>query len=185
MSDDTPIVFVDIDGVLNNALNYHEWNAAHDAGLKERLAAGMEDDRWVSPADDPYVLKLFDGPMVSRLQNLCDQTGAAVVVSSSWRMFYASRFQKLADILRAAGVSAPIVGPTPTVCPNRWDAINLWLHTNRKNQKVRYAILDDEAPQFRMICTDGHLVQTAGHVGLTDKDVERAVKNMKRGRTIT
>jgi hypothetical protein len=168
-----PIVFVDIDGVLNSPRDYHEWNAA----WRETRPDG---DPWHDPTEDPHVLKLFNKDLVAKLNSITDPVDADVVVSSSWRLFYASRFDKLRDILKAAGVHANVLEATPVGFPERWEAILIWLHTRGKGQRVQYVILDDEAPRFRMTHINAHLVQTSSVVGLQDHDVRRALKILKR-----
>jgi hypothetical protein len=138
------LVFLDIDGVVNSGKNYHEWNAAWDAGVKERAEQGLQTDRWLDPGEDPYVIKLFDAENIARLNEITDQTGAAIVVSSSWRMFYASWFRKLQDTLAAAGVTGKVLAPTPTHIPQRGQAIDGFLQSNFKGRSVGMVILDDE-----------------------------------------
>jgi len=170
------LVFLDIDGVVNSGKNYHEWNAAWDEGLKERQRLGLETDRWVNPADDPYILKLFDADNIAVLNRITSEAGAAIVVSSSWRMFYASRFQKLKDILAAAGVQAQVLGPTPTHVPHRGAAIDAFLYQNYKGKSLHLAILDDEPKSSFTPNCDPWLVQTNGTKGLQEKDAARALK---------
>jgi hypothetical protein len=179
----TPTVFLDIDGVVNSGRNYHEWNEAWNEGYKARAAAGLETDRWVDPAEDPYVLKLFDAENIAVLNQITSESGARIVVSSSWRMFYHSRFQKLRDILAAAGVKAEVVGPTPTSVPHRGLAIEGWLAANVPGQALNIVILDDESKHSFTPEIERWLVQTDGKKGLQPKDLARALKVIK-GRKI-
>lgn len=173
----TPTVFLDIDGVVNSGRNYSEWNHAWNEGLAAREAAGLDTDRWHAPADDPYILKLFDAENIAVLNRITSESGARIVVSSSWRMFYASRFQKLRDTLAAAGVAAEVVGPTPTYCPHRGLAIEAYLKD--LNGACNIVILDDEPKHSFTARTEKWLVQTNGAKGLVETDVARALKVLK------
>lgn len=119
-----PIVFLDIDGVLNHWRLYAE--------LEER--AGH-----TAPAD------WLDRECIARLDALCDATGAEVVISSSWRLYGEEKgvtpgWRWAADVLREAGLRATVIDGTPDlrehyaplygetrVERSRWHEIWAWL----------------------------------------------------------
>jgi hypothetical protein len=107
-----PVIFLDIDGVLNHHGTYDVWRAAR--GLERG-----EDDAWVPGDEDPHVLKLFDAVCVGHLNALADAARADVVVSSSWRLLYSRDFERLREVLVRAGVRAPVLGPTRTSSTGR------------------------------------------------------------------
>ena len=84
------ILFLDIDGVLNSA----KWYARQRNGL-----------------DD---LAHFDPTLVRRVDEIAGRTGAAVVISSAWRLSHP--LDELRTLLRRAGlVRAPMIGETPEI----------------------------------------------------------------------
>jgi hypothetical protein len=184
-----PIVFVDIDGVLNNPGNYQEWDKAkqeeHAKRVQQSQEENAEDDRWEDPTGDKFAHLLFDKKMCERLNKITDATGAAIVISSSWRLFYGnSKMDKLIEIFRQAGVTAPILGPTPVNIGRRGTAIVAWLVSNRGRMKADwdpYVILDDEDESSFEMPTRDHLVRTYGYKGLTDVDVTKAIAILKGG----
>lgn len=147
---DRPIVFLDIDGVLNSQ--------AWLDGLNRRVeCVGVWDEEW---ADQ------LDPACVARLGRIVAATGAAVVVSSSWREVMP--ISQVAAHLRARGFAGDVIDRTPTT-GYRGEEIRAWL--DRHAMVDRYVILDDDP---RAGGPDRH-VKTAWAVGLTDADVERAV----------
>lgn len=145
-----PIVFLDIDGVLNSAEFHRERH--------RRLGR----------------LGHFDPAAVERLNRLTDNTGAVLVISSSWRQYGEDYCREL---LRQVGVKAKVIGVTPILDDGstimrsvpRGQEIQAWLD---EHPTEAYVILDDEDGM------DGlrhHFVHTRHEVGLTDGDVERAM----------
>jgi len=151
-----PVAFLDVDGVLNHSAVY--------AACAKRAGETVPAD-WIDPA------------CVARVDALCDRTGAAVVVISSWSA-YLSEIQ-FDMVMRVCGLRASIIGYAPSTCPEdvqpdsttvRWDAIQKWLaaHPDARD----WVILDDcdwsGFPPERF-------VRTSQATGLTDADVDRAV----------
>lgn len=169
-----PIVFLDIDGVLNSPKNYHEWYMARDAA-PETVTSLMPHGQ------DPHVLKLFDGENVRHLNTITSAVDAKIVISSSWRFSFDMRENgeaELGEILKNAGVTAEVLGFTPPKNRHRGDAIRQWLSERcpaggTERTVFNIAILDDCPPKDfpRM---SGWLVETDGATGLTAKDVEKA-----------
>lgn len=146
------IIFLDIDGVLNS----HDW-------WKRR------------PHQDNRPHNEIDPDAVARVQRLVDETGASVVISSTWRLLH----KKLAlqSLLSAKGLRARIAGVTPAL-PKReergyeiqayLDVANLLPEPHRPAGVV---ILDDDSD---MVHLAPWLVKTHFDRGLTDWEVERA-----------
>jgi len=70
---------------------------------------------------------------------LTDKFNADIVVSSCWR-----RDKKIKSILKKAGVTAQVIGITPTLhlTGNRGEEINAWIKDN--NYIGDYLIIDDD-----------------------------------------
>lgn len=170
------VIFLDIDGVLNNCnTRCDDVGWRHQQGDKIRIP--------IEPL------------CIERLNRLVAETGAKVVISSSWRMF--ADFDELGLALAGYGLVADVVGETP-------DVINdpVWMEKWRTREGVPFAYerlergmeiqeyLDNhpEVTNFVILddCQDmAHLrpwlVLTDPCVGLDDPDVERAKFLMERG----
>jgi hypothetical protein len=85
-----PVVFLDIDGVLNSKQWY-----AHDAASHEGISS-TERKLWEHS---------IDPDCVQRLNRILQQTGAVVIVSSSWRKKHA--LSEIVSILGACPSNAP------------------------------------------------------------------------------
>lgn len=151
MSAVTNVVFLDIDGVLNSRRS--AWARTEIGEL--------------------------DPSACARLQRLCDESHAAIVVSSAWRLVYG--LPRTVARLRAAGLRAPVVGETPHL-PNaaRGVEIGRWLARSAPTECPSLSgmvILDDiEA----MALLAPWLVLTTDDVGLTDEHVDMALEVLAR-----
>jgi hypothetical protein len=160
------IVFLDIDGVLNHC------NTRHN----------------VSPTGtEPLPIPIAPECM-ARLNRLIAETGAKIVISSSWRKF--ARWQDLGPALVRHGLVADVIGETPDLVN---DAIWLDRWRTREGAPFSYERLErgweirewlaarPEATAFVILddCSDMDelkpwLVLTHPIDGLDDPDVERA-----------
>lgn len=134
------VLFLDIDGVLNSTRS-----AAAFGGYPHKL----------DQAD------MFDRVAIGLVQRLCQETGAAVCISSSWRPEYTA--QEFAD---AFGV--PVIGKTPYVQGPRGAEIAAWLAA--KDDVERYAIVDDDGDMLPEQIP--YFVQTSCAAGLSFADYE-------------
>lgn len=139
------IIFLDVDGVLNNA----------------RWARKMYDEGVHVYADD----LLYD-PSIKQLKRLIDATDAKVILSSSWRN-HPDAMSHLATQLAAYNIF--IYGVTPNVGPQRGDDISEWLANHPVDN---YVILDDDSD---MTVHMDHLVQPSYETGLQYTHVDRAI----------
>jgi hypothetical protein len=142
------VVFLDIDGVLINR-----------RALVER--------RSLSQRADP--------DCVAALNHITDETGAVIVVSSSWRLDYS--VEELVDLLKAWGVTGSVVGKTPALDRDsvRGDEIAAWMK-ERDVQVSDVVILDDDA-DMRWLAP--RLVQTDFKPGLTMVQAKRAIEVLR------
>lgn len=157
-----PVIFLDIDGVVNTSKNYHEWHKAHK---ESPVATGKYSIL------DPHATKLFDPELVGNVKEVIKRTGAMIVVSSSWRLMFGSEFELLRDLLVRVGFSPDdIAGATPYQNPERASAIQDWLlGTNQR--EVQMVILDDEDNALFGVFDLAPLhVQTDVNIGFKDAD---------------
>ena len=125
----TPVIFLDIDGVLND-----------ESWLRAVIARYPGAFRW----SIELAQELLDPIRCARVQRICDATGAAIVIVSGWR-----RHAPAADIARLLanrGLTAPVIGAVGGVRfsgDTRDDATAEWLHNHP--EVTRYVVIDDDA----------------------------------------
>jgi len=152
------LIFLDIDGVLNNS------------GWWEKLYADQ--------SQSPY---LFDPQNVTSLNMILDQTGANIVISSAWR--HGKKLNWLKKHLRKQGVRGHVLGVTPDgwnikSFPENWvrgHEIELWLKRHTDGKAV-FVILDDDDDMGPLM---DRLVQTDMKYGLTPELAAKATRMLK------
>ena len=159
------VVFLDIDGVLNHC-----------------------DTRCPTPTSGEPLPMPIEPKCMERLNRLIAETGAKIVISSSWRLF--ARWQDLGPALVRHGLVAEVIGETPNLVNDEtwlanWEAhkgapftfellergweIGEWLAAHP--EVTAFVILDDCSD---MDALKPWLVLTHPNDGLDDPDVERA-----------
>lgn len=142
------VIFLDIDGVLNN---------------QEVFKRKKE-------------IRVWDEKCIDRLNRITEETGAKIVISSTWRRsndFYSA-------IKNEMGITGEIIGKTPDYLPRgepeiyRGDEIQAWLDENPNVKK--FIILDDDSDMAHLMF---HLLQTETKIGLTDEHAEEAIRRLK------
>ena len=139
------VVFLDIDGVLN-----------HSAFLKH-MPRNFSD------------LDMIDPKAVQLLNKLLEDTGANIVISSSWRIGHT--VVHLQQLLTGAGLLFPerVIGTTTSRSNlERGAEINIWL---KQVPVDGFVILDDDCDMNPLM---DHLVQTDFEKGLQPEDIEKA-----------
>jgi hypothetical protein len=156
-----PVVFLDFDGVMNSKM----WFETHHEELK----------------DLPFLeraSKELDPQLVARVKRIVDDADAEVVISSSWRILHSA--EQLGDILTECGwFMPPIIGVTPRAIPGPYSTergveVNMWL--TEKKFRGAHVILDDGTD----FLPGQPLVQTEWEIGITEEDVDRALKILRR-----
>lgn len=150
------VLFLDIDGVLNHS----EW---YSSGRNPGNLDGNEGD--------------IDPQCAGRVASVCRRTGAKIVVSSDWRISWASTQARLSRMGLGSDV---VIGCTPDhtmlrmfrgVDASRGGEVEEWLQSHPECEE--YVIVDD-----RTDFTDEqkqHMVTVDSEIGITDDDVEMAV----------
>lgn len=159
------IIFLDIDGVLNNInTRKKSFNApVPDAykGFDKRIL--WED------------LVYFDKDLVGNLAKIVAETGAKIVISSSWRyMRTKDQMQELLDLSGGQGVFDVIDMTDKRLA--RFSAIDKWLEDHP--EVTHYVVLDDDHQSHEWGNLDYkklRQVRTVDETGLDEACTERAL----------
>ncbi len=159
------IIFLDIDGVLNSFEFQFGKHSKWSSNKRSQI--------------DPNAVNL--------LNKLINSTNADVVLSSTWRILH---YDILQEILNEMGCIANIIDKTPQThfkakkykhC-QRGMQIQEWINKNEEVFSVkngdRFIILDDSTDMGHLT---SYLIKTSSLVGLTDKDVEKAIAVLNEG----
>lgn len=141
-ADPPRVVFLDIDGVL---VTVRYAILLRDSG--DSLYSGV--DAWrADRLRNPTPYARFDPQCVGRLNHILHETGAKIVISSSWR---GRGLAALREIFRQEGVTGELIGCTPDLDQSgllhpyraRGHEIAAWLNPH---PAVRcFAVLDDDS----------------------------------------
>ena len=116
-----------------------------------------------------------------RVKRICDETGAKIVISSSWRWYsldetFKRIYKRCPEINENHFLLNKdlCVGVTRRIGPGgRGDEIKDWLSEHPDVKK--FVILDDDS--FDMLPEQKpFLINTAWNIGIQDEDVEKAIK---------
>ena len=142
------LIFLDIDGVLNCQLFYDE------------------------QLDGSYVEQNICKKRVGWLNDLCKDTGAKIVISSTWRM--GRTIDEMRDILNEVGATFEIIGMTPILRNEgcvRGNEIQQWIEKNDSITGLPYydysdyVIIDDDSDM--LLWQKDNFFQTDSYSGLT------------------
>lgn len=154
------IIFLDFDGVLNSQLWYVRTKGSREIDDLDKEAIGF-------------------------LNNLIEDTGAKVVVSSTWRL--GRTVEELQEILNRNGFKGEVIGKTISMnngedgdCILRGNEILQWIKSHPAEVGVgywdykNYVIFDDDSDM--LYWQRNNFIQTDPYVGLTPNDVFKAKK---------
>ena len=152
-----PVLFLDIDGVLNS----EAWYLANVALFEKRAESDLD-----------HYLRDIDPEAVARLNRVVEVSDPTIVLSSTWRFI---RMPKVPDILTRRGFTGEIASATPRdPHGHRGREICAWLDAH--TDVTTFAVVDDD--RFDIIDTP-HLVPRFVHtpqkLGLQDEHVDRLI----------
>jgi len=188
MKDPVHVIFLDIDGVLNSEAYLRRLDEQH----RQRGHADPVRPEHEKTCECYRLEHQIDRHAIARLNRLVAETGANIVISSSWRKLMDP--PELHRVLKSHGLVAEIVGETPDGYNDpemratfgcidrifRGHEIDLWL--KQHPEVTRFVILDDSSD---MELHKNRLVQTDCEEGLLDAHVDLAIRVMSwDGRTI-
>lgn len=175
------VIFLDIDGVLNSEAHLRRLDDQHrQRGHTDSVRPKHE------TTCECYRLECqIDRDAVVRLNRLVAETGAKIVISSSWRKLIDP--PELCRVLVNHGLVAEIIGETPNGCSDpgmfaafgsidrifRGHEIDLWL---KRHPEVEHFVILDDGSDMEM--HKNRLVQTDCEEGLLDEHVDLAIRVM-------
>jgi hypothetical protein len=199
------IIFLDCDGVINSCA-FH--TKQHEAGLcaececRHEPVAGYLNAAgecscariggpWIQPREHEFQPRGFlrprgwpqehiDPAAIAVLNKIVEQTGAFVVVSSTWRI--GVRRTEVNGWLRGAGFTGIVLALTPVLGKRRGFEIQAWLDAynkaplRRHGEVTHFVILDDDSDMEHLM---PKLVQIDNSVGLTEADIPRIVAQLE------
>ena len=146
------IIFLDVDGVLNNR------NSMNLANGEDGKPTGNH------PPGPLGFMFTVDKTCVQLLRNLVENHDLKIVVSSTWRFHP----HALSTALEWCGWSnPPIIGKTDREGNHRGMQIQRWLDQH-KDQVSEWAIIDDDSQDIHQ---KDHFVHTKHEVGLTSEHI--------------
>ena len=159
------VIFLDIDGVLNTKW----WYTQMDRNTPK----------------DKYGYA-FDPKSVANLKRILDETGAEIVISSSWKSLGLS---ELEEMWQDRGLPGKLIGITPNNVSDelllnadldhmelfsiRGMEIKEWL--DKHGKKVSHYVIIDDMDNF-LPEQQSHFVQTDPEVGISELDVKKIVR---------
>ena len=150
------IIFLDVDGVLNSINNlievYNKTKKPH------------------SGYDYP-----FDENCLKNLQELVNETNSKLVITSTWRKEQKGR-ETLLNELKEYGLDKQVIGYTP-VLPNGNREAEIKKYLSTLKEMPNYIILDDSKEFVEL---SHALIKTDTRTGLTNKNVEQAIKILNK-----
>jgi len=147
------VIFLDVDGVLNYS------------------------KCWERPEHKNNGTFVWDKDCISQLNRIIKETGAKIVVSSTWR----NSKEHYNAVLNEMNIEGEFIGKTPKYVPvdhpdgsQRGDEIQAWMDSQEIEPIEKFVILDDDADMRHLI---DHLIQSDFmKEGLTKELADEAIQ---------
>ena len=147
------VIFLDFDGVMDTA--YYD-NYLNYMGLPEKDKQGV----------------VFDPDCIANLRRIIDETGADIVVSSTWKDFMT--YKEILEMWEYRKLPGFVTDTTPTCSRKRGDEIDSWLE--ECNTECEYVIIDDmDETQFNEHQYD-RLFVVNPYDGLNEQTAEKVIQ---------
>jgi HAD domain in Swiss Army Knife RNA repair proteins len=165
------LVFLDLDGVVND---------------DEHVNAALVGHAHITRFSLELAQRCTDPVRVARVQRVCDETDARVVIVSAWRRW--ATVEEITQVLRGVGLTAPVLGAVGGVKMSadlRADAALEWL--DEHPEVTGWVVIDDTVSHYGHPSKRGpryHNPRFVGRVvhprdGITDADADEAVRILR------
>lgn len=155
------ILFLDIDGVLNTG---------DDTASRHYMKKRTNNRDWTH---DEQNCNLFDERCVRWLHYIIEETGAKIVISSTWRR---KGLQYMWDFWKRRDLPGEVIGITPVLNRPRGEEIDAWLEEN--DYWTNYCIVDDDSDM--LFEQKFRFVKTHNRFGLTLETAEAIVNILNK-----
>ena len=164
----TPIIFLDIDGVFNSQEFYTKrYNQSQK--LYKKILRKLVKKKQITR--EQYYKDQLDSDKIEIFNQLCIDTNAVVVVSSTWRKN--KTIEELQKILNDSGATFKIIDFTPYTGYERGTEISAWIKTNVNIENfgipyynfTDYVIIDDDSDM--LLNQASHFFNTDNYTGMT------------------
>lgn len=154
-----PIIFLDVDGVLNSQLHYESKQYTNYLNFGDKTS------------DIEYNKSQISEEKILMLNGLCEEINAIVVISASMRNQYS--VEELQEIFNYCGATFTIIDKTGFTGFERGTEISQWLKKNITLEKHgcyyfdfnKYVIIDDDSDM--LLTQQYNFFQTDTYIGLT------------------
>ena len=160
------IIYLDIDGVIATTPTY---NAAYRAGFKlsEKTLSG--------------VISLLDPQKIEQFNAIIEQTGAQIILSSTWRFLPLLGDLTPIELLKKAGLKGEFIGTTSMDEELISRGHEIADDVKRRGLKSdEYIILDDDQTAGERLKAIGHSsnrwIQTSADRGMNKKHAQKAIE---------
>lgn len=189
VKDITNVIFLDMDGVINNDDFLEQWMDIHGNSVESKKEFASR--YYYHDGESGYVVP----ELLERLKRLCEETDCKIVWSSSWREYYWKRnqdtgefnfnYQQIRHLWLAKGLPFDrFIGCTPCEDCSRFSyvprgvEIQMWLDENASRRNIgKVAIIDDnEDAEIGVEYERAKFFQTMFQHGLTEEiadDIKR------------
>jgi predicted transcriptional regulator len=161
------IIFLDIDGVLNTGIYAtHFFEICKHFGLTKKEAKD-----WRHGMRDEFGSH-FDPKPVQLLKWIIEETGAKIVISSTWRL---SGLETMKLMWEMRDLPGEVIDITPYLNTNRGEEIEAWL---KENDVDSYVIIDDDTDMLPEQLNN--FVNVDSEYGITYKDAQQIINILNR-----
>lgn len=181
------LIFLDIDGVLNNATFKTNWMKAHK-GLDKNYLEIRFNHLFINATEMDFYNGYIVPENLENFNRIIDATNADVVFSSDWRFINDGNYNNVADIdiikqlFRVREIKGNVIGATPYIFKNPRDIEILRYIKSNNIQDTKIVVIDDlrEAGEAIRYIPDSLFIWTNYNTGLTKEEADKAIEFLNK-----